>query len=432
MSKKISKNFHWSSDGQLLPETEAHSKAKHQVLEDYVKNWILTLCGNNIGSKKTVTLIDGFCGGGVYRDPENRNELWYGSPIRMIHAVQEGLKAVQTEKGKPGYELNVKFIFIDENKDYLDCLKLQMANVGLQDYLDDTDKCEFICGEFENLVDKVLQIISSRKGSSFFFLDPLGYTDVSMESLRKIINFGKSEVLYTFMIDFIQRFLTERDSSLEIAFSQVLEADGYYQDFMSYKTQKRANKTETQAKQQYLRNETMRLFRHKGTATYVYSFALLPNKGTVKYYLIHLASNATAQKVMKESLWTVNNLDFMYQFRYGVYGLGFRAPDYYERNLRVFDFKDSNVQAAIDDLTDSLIPIIHEADDGVLMQDLHQHTMQTNPAIWQHYEQLINEQRSNKEIEVFRDGKITSSRKIKPGDVIIKSIQPKLFDLGQY
>jgi three-Cys-motif partner protein len=75
---------YWQADGNYLPAVKPHTKAKHQILADYVKNWIVTLCGNNMGKRKTVTLIDGFCGGGMYVDPENNNELWKGSPIRII------------------------------------------------------------------------------------------------------------------------------------------------------------------------------------------------------------------------------------------------------------------------------------------------------------------------------------------------------------
>jgi three-Cys-motif partner protein len=408
---KTNKNFHWRADGEELPPTEPHSKAKHKVLEDYIKNWIATLCGNNIGNSKTVTLIDGFCGGGMYRDPENGDELWPGSPIRMIRSVQQGLNIVKYTKLKPTYELRAKYIFIDERSEYLDCLKLQMCHSGFSEYINNPEKCEFICGKFEDTVHKVLKDVKERGGSSFFFLDPLGYTDVSMERLREIVALGKSEVLYTFMIDFIRRFLSQRDESLKNALGRVLEAEGYYTSAMS-------EDIDTQSNQAYLRNETMRLFRDKGGARYVYSFALLHNASLVKYYLIHLASSSTAQKVMKNSLWELNNMDIMYQFRYEVYGLGFRTPNYYDHNGSVFNFQESNTQAAIQNLDTELMPTIHNAEDGIELGSLHNQTMQTNPATWEHYMRYVNEQRSNKEIQVFRDGKITTAKNLKPGDVI--------------
>ena len=144
----------WSSDGSILPNIEPHTKAKHHIFEDYVSDWILTLCGNNMGKKKTVTLIDGFCGGGMYYD-EN-HQLWYGSPIRLIKAVEKGLERVKRDKSKPDYELNVKYIFIDNKQSHIDCLKKQMRESGLDKYLNDPNLCIFICEDFEVIANKIM------------------------------------------------------------------------------------------------------------------------------------------------------------------------------------------------------------------------------------------------------------------------------------
>lgn len=415
---------YWKADGSYLPLIEPNTKAKHQILADYIKNWIVTLCGNNMGKRKTVTLVDGFCGGGMYRDPENSNELWTGSPIQMIKMVEKGLEIVKYEKCKPDYNLNAKFIFVDSNQKHLDCLKLQMQRSGLERYLNNPETCEFICGEFESLSEILIEQARKRKGSSFFFLDPFGYTQVSMQSIRKIVSLGKSEILYTFMIDFIRRFLSDRKRYLK-RFEDVLEADGYYDLAAS-------DDIDTPAQQQYLRNESLRLFRNKGGARYVYSFALLPNKTLVKYYLIHLATNPTAQKVIKNALWEHNTIDLAYQFRYGVYGLGFRTPDYYERDQRNFLIKEANFRASIEGLSEELMPIIYDNEDGVSFDELHLRTIQTNPSPTYHYIDCLNEQRDMGEIEVFRKGKITKAKQLQPGDVIVKSNQGKLFDFRNF
>lgn len=161
----------------------------------------------------------------------------------------------------------------------------------------------------------------------------------------------------------------------------------------------------------------------------MYSFALLYSPNLVKYYLVHLASNPTAQRVMKDALWEHNNIDLVYQFRYGVYGLGFRTPDYYEQNLRIFNIEEGNIRASIESLNDDMMPIIHNSQDGVPFQQLHVNTMQTNPATINHYASYLDEQRSATEIEVWRNGKITRAKQFKPGDIILRSRQGKLFDM---
>ncbi|BAY13484.1 three-Cys-motif partner protein TcmP [Calothrix sp. NIES-2098] len=418
---------HWSADGSYLPEIQPHTKAKHKIYEDYIQRYIVTLCGNNRGKRKTVTFIDGFCGGGMYLDPDNNNALWSGSPIRMIEIVANALDIVKRDKSKPDYELDVKFIFIDSEPDHLDCLKVQMKESGLDRYLSNPEKCEFIIGEFENCIDKCLIEVNRRRGSSLFLLDPFGWSHVSMESIRRIISLGKSEILYTYMIDDIIRFLSEKDRQAENAYHKVLEANGYYEFIKCLPDDRRI-------KQKYIRDETLRLFRERGSVPCVYSFALLPNKTHPKYYLIHLATKPPAQREIKNTLWDHNTIDLVYQFEYGIYGLGFRTPDYYEQNQSVINLLEENSNKCIENLDTDLMPIIYSNPDGITFAELHNRTMQTNPATVEHYAKYIDEQRSQKELVVMRNGKITTAKRIEPGDLIIKDKRPKqisLFDINK-
>lgn len=422
MSKRA---FTWSAsnDNSLRP-VEPHTKARHLITEDYVKNWVITLCGNNIGQSKKIVIVDGFCGGGGYVDPEN-NSVWDGSPIRLIKAVEAGLLAVKTTKGKPNYKLDAKFIFVDCNKNHVQSLKEKMIANGLSKYVSDPNKCVFICNEFENAVPKILSDIKSRKCSSLFVLDPTGYSDVSMKTFRKIISLSKSEILFTFMTEFMVRFLSERNGKLSNAFNDVLESDSYYDKVCLDSLDKRGQEG-------YIRNETLRLFRDRCKAKFVYSFALLSSGFRAKYYLVHLASSPTAQRVIKETLWKYNNIDFFYQFKFEVYGLGFRSPEYYDNNLKIFNIHEHNTSASISHLDDSLSPLIHSSKKGIQFGALHEGTMQKNPSTLNHYEQYVNEQRVRGDIEVLRNGKLTKAKSLKSSDILIRPCQPSLFDMKQY
>jgi len=411
----------WVSDGSHLPDVEPQTKAKHWLVEEYIQNWIKTLCGNNIGKRKKVIIVDGFCGGGMYRDPDN-GEMWAGSPLRIIRAVEKGLERVKREKSKPDYDLQAKYIFIDSDKKHLDSLKVHMVGNGLDSYLNDPEKCELIHGEFEQKLDQILLEIRKSKCSSFFLLDPFGYTDVSMRNMRDIIDLKKSEILYTFMIEFVIRFLKERDGKLKNAFETVLEADGYYEVETQF--------DDTPAQQEYLKNQTLNLFRKRTNANFVYGFSLLHNQSIVKYYLIHLASSVVAQRVMKSAMWAQNNLDFLCQHHDNVYGMGHKSIYYYEdKNFpRLFDVKQTNTQACIEKLDEDLMPLIYSGD-GIQFSDLELQTIQRNPATFEHYAEFVNQQREAKEIQVIRDGKITTSRQVKSTDIILRAKykQTKLF-----
>ncbi len=403
----------WSADGSQLPSIDPHTKAKHQILETYLENLIFTLYGKGRYGETIFTFIDGFCGGGMYDDKDNNIE-WEGSPIRIIKAIREGYK-----KSKRKYDLNVKFIFIDNNQEHLDCLKnYSMPKAGLGELVNQqsheyngefgklVEECEFSCSEFENLVNECVWKVDIRKGHSFFFLDPFGWTDVSMKSIRKIQSLKGSEILYTYMIDYLKRFIIGKQGQDEITFNKLLEAEGYYESAD-------LSRLDKIGEQCYLRNESMRLFRDKGKSKYVFTFSLIP-KGDVRvlYYLMHLSKNLTALEVIKESFWQENNLGFQYYF--DLYGYGFKTSDFYEEKQLslMFDITKNSYDFCIEKLDKELRELIHNNGEGIEFREICHETMERNPASREHYTRYINILRNDKEIEVWRKGKIVTGSKI--------------------
>ena len=412
----------WSADGSYLPPIHPHTKSKHKILEKYLENLILTLCGKGRYGEKTFTFIDGFCGGGMYEDSDNNTE-WEGSPIKIIKAIRAGYR-----KSKRKYTLNVKYIFIDKDKQHLNCLKnYSMPKAGLGELIDANphefkteygtlvEECEFRIGEFEDLVNECVFKVDIRKGHSLFFLDPFGWNDVSMESIKKITSLNKSEVLYTYMIDYIKRFVIGKHGKEQITFNRLLEADGYYES-ANLKNLDRVGE------QCYLRNESMRLFRDKGKAKYVFTFSLIPTGDVrVLYYLLHLSNNLTALEVIKESFWQENNLDYQYYF--DLYGHGFKTAEFYEEGQLSpkFDITKNNYDFCIDKLDRDLGKIIYNNPDGIRYRDLCDLTMELNPASREHYRSYIKRLKNEQEIEIVREGKsVTSSNIILQKDDIIK------------
>jgi three-Cys-motif partner protein len=411
---------YWSADGSHLPKIDPHTKAKHKILEEYIENLIITLYGKARYGVTTFTFIDGFCGGGMYEDPDSK-EQWEGSPIRIIKAVQAGYK-----KSNRNYPLDVKFIFIDSKKAHLDCLKnYSLPEAGLEE-ISNSKQCIFECSEFEKLVDWCVLKVGDRKGHSFFLLDPFGWTQVSMSSIRKINSLNGSEILYTYMIDFIERFIIERYDSQHSGFKNVLEADEFY-------LKADPQKINTVGEQCYLRNESMRLFRERGNAKYVFTFSLI-SRGDVRvlYYLMHLSKDLTALEVIKESFWKENTLDYQYYFE--VYGYGFRASDYYEEDQFSLKFditRDSN-EFCVEKLQGDVGNLIQQNPEGILFRDLCSQTMQLNPASRSHYARYINNLRETQDVEVVRKGEIVVGRKInlQRKDVIRLTRKRQLFMPG--
>jgi len=433
----------WSPDGSLIPDIDPHTKAKHQIYEEYIENLIVTLYGKSRHGETTFTFVDGFCGGGIYYDPENA-QSWLGSPVRIIQAVRKAVKKVNRR-----LDINVKYIFIDKNKQHLLCLKnYAFPYAGLGELVDEQvhkftidsdflleeqteqlllleisdenfkkqqkkggylfEKCEFIHCEFEVYAQSSLDNSNNYyRGHSLFILDPFSWEHISMQSIRMINSIKGSEIIYTYMIDELKRWVFGKNSnpSKRNKYNTILEAEGYYESVQ-------LKKLESIEEQRHLRNESLRLFRERGNANYAHTFSLIPRGyEVVLYYLMHFSKNLTALQVMRDTLWKYNNLTHIFEF--DVYGFGFKTVDYYKENMKLdFHIEDTidSHEGCIKMLDKYLIEYLSQ--DGELFINLCDKTMQLNPGCLQHYIDYLNQKRRDKEIEVIRDGELLYSKNI--------------------
>jgi three-Cys-motif partner protein len=425
----MSNKAKWNFEDEEIPSIEPHTKIKHLILEQYIENLIYVMHGKTQYGIKSFTLVDGFCGGGQYRDEQNR--FLPGSPIRIIEAVRRGFEKSKRKYSQP---LDIQYVFIDSSHNHIDFLKKSaMLCFGLGELVDTEkhiyknqehgqliEQCEFICGEFENVINSVFIKLDIRKGHSLFFLDPFGYTDVSMSTFRKIHDLPKSEVIYTYMIDFIRRFLSERNGSLSNSFNKILEAQGYYT---------RADLENTSVGQQcYLKDETLRLFRDKGFEQrsnqnpLIFTFSLIPKGQTiVMYYLVHMSRNIKALEVIKECFQSTNNLDC--QYHYEIYGYGHRTLDFYNENYNAIQLNtadphsfESSIMEKLESQVGSLI--LDGSSDGITFASVKQKTMELNPASPKMYMKYIYQCQQEHEIEVIRKDKLFTGLNLQNGDFI--------------
>ena len=78
--------YFWG-DGHI-PTIDVHSTKKHEVLREYLRQYILIVGGSPIQRKSlTLSLIDGFAGGGLYR--MSNDQLHQGSPLIFLRSTEE-------------------------------------------------------------------------------------------------------------------------------------------------------------------------------------------------------------------------------------------------------------------------------------------------------------------------------------------------------
>ena len=405
----------WSADGSQVPVISPHTETKHNILKDYLTDWVFTLCGNSPGMKKKITIIDGFAGGGVYLKKGQQETRVPGSPILMIQAIEEGLQRVKLEKSKPEFELDWELKLVESDYDHLQCLQSSFREFGYDHYLD-SGFVEFIHGEFSEKFDYCHDVVKTRKGSSFFFIDPFGYTQFSTFQLQQIMKIPNSEILLTFMIQFIERFLVNENSRQ--GFERTMNAEAYF-------LEAKADDLFRPEKQKYLRNETLRLLRTETGVKFLYAFSLLQTHSRAIYYLIHFANHQTAQQVVKTSLWKYNTADEFYGYSYDVHGLA-HLPSKDAGQDTLFEIKNRNQGSCQENLFDQLMPVIETSARGISFLQLENYTMQENPADRNLYRSTLSQMVSNGDIEIFRENRRTRSKDIKGTDIIRRNTQMRI------
>ncbi len=122
------KNHEWDFDNPA--KVSRHTLHKHQVYEDYIKRYIDTVIPHQ-GDRVVFSIIDGFCGGGIYQ-LDDTSEISYGSPVRIIEAVRNKAKEINSKRTKP-LKFVVQYFFIDSDKKAINCLKRVFSDRGIEE-----------------------------------------------------------------------------------------------------------------------------------------------------------------------------------------------------------------------------------------------------------------------------------------------------------
>ena len=405
---------YWSADASQIMRLEPQTAKKLQILEDYLVDWVVTLCAKNPRMENTLTIVDGFSGGGVYLD--SNNVRIPGSPLRIIEAILKGLEDVKNKYGKPEFKLDWKLICIESHPDHFSCLRRSLDEFGFSGH-EASGRLELYSCDFKDKFEYCMDLVVRRKGHSFFFIDPFGYTQYSMEQIRRIMELPSSEVLLNFMIDFMARFVNSSGGKTRKVIDENLEASGYFSDAAPEDLEKGG-------KQLYLRNESLRLIRDKTRARYVYIFSLLKTETIVKYFLIHIANNQTAQQVMKKALWVHSNSSAVFGYQYGITGLSF-LPVNVENEVQfdLFDIYNGNQDRSLPDLFVQLMDVIERMSGGLTFRELEAGTIQSNPADREIYSKCIEQMQKDGSIIKIRDRKPTKSKSVELDDIIQRNPQ---------
>jgi three-Cys-motif partner protein len=179
-----------------------HSLIKHELLRGYLEA-LLSIVG--VRSVKKFAYVDCFAGPWG-DDTDSLAGTSIAISLEILAKVRETLEKVHGVS-----DLEFRAIYIEESK---------KRHQRLSDYLGrhcpNGIQCHSLHGDYSMLHEKILSLCGEQS-FAFFFVDPMGWLDVGIPKLTKLLRRPKSEFLITFMYDFLNRAIGMADFQEQVS-----------------------------------------------------------------------------------------------------------------------------------------------------------------------------------------------------------------------
>jgi len=197
-------------------EGREHSVVKHALLKGYLEKLLFIMGMTGI---REIAYVD--CFAGPYKDESSDIQA------TSIAISLDILKKVQNALATQGRHITVQAIYVEKKKSSFKRLK---------DYLDSNCPSGIqafpIHGDYAEKTDEILRLCRNNS-FAFFFVDPLGWTDIGIPRLSKLLNRPKSEFLITFMYDHLNRFVEKAELGKQVSEMLGKLSDADYQKIQS-------------------------------------------------------------------------------------------------------------------------------------------------------------------------------------------------------
>lgn len=284
---------------QFFEYLQKHSNAKIEILDRYYIPWLrkITLGPYN---KNKCLVIDGFAGEGIYEDGSE------GSPIILIDGAI-GLYEQNLRYSRPLPEVTI--ILIEETIDIYDtlinnifskynCSMDEDGVINLDEY--PTIDILVVNNSFEEVMNKILDKVGDRLIPSFCFVDPFGFSHTPFEIFKRYLKNSKAEILFNFMYEEINRFITSDRSPKLIKTYENLFGVSNLDELRAQITNKIAP-----IRKETIINYYSKQLLDKTDAKYVLNFEF-KKRGRTKMFLVHATKNIHGLALMKNVMWKVD------------------------------------------------------------------------------------------------------------------------------
>ncbi len=254
----------------------------YDLVRRYLGGWFPILGTYN----GRVVFLDGFAGPGVYDNGE------LGSPIIALQTLLDHSRFARLR-------CEFKFLFLEPEADRASSLEQRLTEfVGARGGLPQNVQYEIIQKTFAETAEGMLEVLDRQKARlapTFAFIDPFGFSGVSIELIGRLLDFDKCEVFFNLMYDYINRFATAGnvDHLLEEVFGS--------NDYLEAK-----NLPSGEARSDFLHDLYERQLHSIGGFPYVQRFQMINNSGHNIYTLFFGTRSLTGLRVMKDAMWKVD------------------------------------------------------------------------------------------------------------------------------
>ena len=202
--------FRWRP-GDPPPAIEEHSKAKLTVLRRYLQAYFERLSVNPSREEFKLDLVDGFSGGGTFKDGDGTES---GTPLIMIEESEAARERLNRDRTKP-LRFDFRYHFIDADPLHTEHLRTVLNERGYAN----PERVILRNSRFEDEADTIITAIRYRQpraGRAIFLLDQTGFSRVELALVARILReLPAAEVILTFAADALINHLTERPAYLQ-------------------------------------------------------------------------------------------------------------------------------------------------------------------------------------------------------------------------
>jgi len=317
-------------------DADPHTRAKHQILQEYLKRWlpILARQSQNMGRVGARLLyVDGFAGAGEYTDSIP------GSPIV---AIQTALKSASAFTVPTQIKLiEIRADRVANLRKLVGQMQSELARSG-RIIVDDP-----IQGDCETVINQLIdehEQCRKRLGPALFFLDQFGYSSFSMNLIGRILKNEVCEVFSYLNWNMLNPFMA--DATKHAGISKAFGGDEWTEVLgLNGKT-----------KEDRFRDIYLAALRSRAGATYSYPFAMRDQNDRVIYWLFFCSNNIRGLEEMKGAMWSVD--------RSG----GFEFSDKHANSLgKLFTYGDAELGRDLVDALDGQTPTVGEVEEYVLV-----------------------------------------------------------------